>query len=125
MWRLQFLRFIWFPFAVIPLQVACAWIAPDPSALFSSLAFVQSYASTIDTFEEATSFLLEEPSGLQESQSKLRLMLLHTIALLGGGQREDEDHLQRARIVPVAPMRRFVPCKLLPSTAQDDPPFLI
>jgi hypothetical protein len=125
MWCLQFLRFIWFPLAVIPLQITCAWVAPDPSALFSSLAFAQSYASTIDAFEEATSFLLAEPSGLQESQSKLRLMPLHTMALLGGRQREEEDHLQRVRRVPVAPMRRFVPRKLLPSTAQDDPPFLI
>jgi hypothetical protein len=109
-------------FAVIPLQTACVWSAPDPSAFLSSPAFAQSLASAIDDFEEATSFLLEEPSGPQENQSKHKLMPLHTIALLRGGQRKEEDHLQRARRVPVASLRRFVPRKLLPSTAQDDPP---
>ncbi len=125
MWRLQFLHFIWFSLAVILLPAACAWPAPDPSAFFSSPVFAQSLASAIDAFEEATSFLSEEPSGPRENQSKHKLMLLHMVAFLGGRPRGDEDHLQHTQIVPVVPVRRFVPRKLLPSTAPDDPPFLI
>ena len=95
MWRLQFLHFIWFSLAVILLQTACAWTAPDPSAFFSLPTFAQSFASAIDAFEEVRSFLSEEPSELQESQGKHKLLPLHMVAFLRGNQREDKDHLQR------------------------------
>ncbi len=121
MCRLQFLRFIWSLLAVIALQIVYAWIAPDPSPLLSSLSLSQSYESTIDAFEGATAFLLEEPSGLQESQSKLRLMPLHRLALLTGRHRGHAHALQRTRSVPVASLRQFVPRKLLPSPAPEDP----
>jgi len=125
MWRLYFLRLVWLPLAVIPLQTAVACIPPgssSPSSFSLAPALVQSQPGSHDPSCAQTFTISEELSLQSEGQNKQNLLPLRSVALWLAVRRHGADLHRRALALSSSPIRRFFPRKLSPPTAEDDSP---